>query len=374
MIQVFLNDFKPQDYIIVLTILSTLLALIVGCASYPAVINVAKSKHLMDVSDARSSHSGVVPNLGGIGMYLSIMVAMTVIGAVLDTKSLLLILGGITILFFLGLKDDILILSPRKKFFGQLLAAGLLIVFTDSRIHGLSGLFGVSIMPYAVSVVFTLFVYVLIINAINLIDGIDGLAAGTALLACIAFGYLFYQQGDYSMVVLAAATCGAIIPFLFYNFSRRHKMFMGDTGSMILGFIIAVFVVRFIDTSENAATGVYGTAAPIMAMAILFFPLLDTFRIFFIRLVLLRTSPFHADKNHIHHRFLGLGFSHAQTSGMLIGMNALLIVFAYVCRNLDIHVQLFVLLLGGCALFSVYFILYWLRTLNSKRVVEAHNF
>lgn len=374
MIQTLLNNFQPQDYMILLTFIAMLIAIVVGCSSYPAIINVAQSKQLMDVSDERSSHSGIVPNLGGIGMYLSIMVAMTLMGAILDTKSLLLILGGITILFFLGLKDDILVLSPRKKFLGQLLAAILLIVFTDSRIHGLSGLFGVTIMPYIVSVIFTLFVYVLIINAINLIDGIDGLAGGIALLASTAFGYLFYQQGDFSMVVLAAATGGAIIPFLFYNFSKRRKMFMGDTGSMILGFIISVFVVRFIDTSENTATALYSNSAPIIAMSVLFFPLLDTIRIFLIRLVILRKSPFAADKNHIHHRFLGLGFSHAQTSAMLIVMNALLIVFTYLCRDLDIHFQLALLLLSGCVLFSVYFLLYWLRSFHNKRVVEAHNF
>ena len=165
MVKELLENFNPQDYILVFVLIAAFLAMLISLVSQPAIINVAKAKNLIAPSDSRSSHSGDVPNLGGIGIYLSIVVAITIIGALLDTKSLLLILGSITLLFFLGLKDDILVLSPRKKFTGQLLAALLLIIFTDTRIVGLSGIFGVTLMPYWLSVIFTLFVYLLIINA-----------------------------------------------------------------------------------------------------------------------------------------------------------------------------------------------------------------
>ena len=230
MVKELLENFSPENYKLLLMLGAGLISFVVSVSSYPAIINVARAKNLMDASDDRSSHSGKVPNLGGIGMYLSFVVAITLMGAILDTQSLLLILGGLTLLFFLGLKDDILILSPRKKFTGQLLVALLLIIFTDTRIAGLSGLFGVTIMPYWVSVLFTLFVYILIINAFNLIDGIDGLAGTLALMACIAFAIVFYTYEDSSMLVLSAAAMGALVPFLTLNFSRRRKMFMGDTG------------------------------------------------------------------------------------------------------------------------------------------------
>ncbi|OZV69226.1 MraY family glycosyltransferase [Winogradskyella aurantia] len=362
MVKELLENFVPEQHVFALMAFAAFVAIVVSIASYPAIINVAKAKHLMDVSDDRSSHSGTVPNLGGIGMFMSIVVAITIIGAVLDTKSLLLILGGITILFFLGLKDDILILSPRKKFTGQLLAGLLLIVFTDTRIVGLSGLFGVSIMPYWVSVIFTLFVYILIINAFNLIDGVDGLAGTLALMACAAFAYVFYQYKDISMVVLAAAAVGAILPFLFLNFSRRHKMFMGDTGSMILGFIIAVFAVRFINSSELIETRPYYDASPVLVLSFLFFPLLDTLRIFFIRLVVHKKSPFAADKNHLHHRFLDKGFSHVQTTLIIVLINIILIFCAFTLSNLDIHWQLAVLLCLGTLLYSLYFLYDWVRS------------
>jgi UDP-GlcNAc:undecaprenyl-phosphate GlcNAc-1-phosphate transferase len=258
-------------------------------------------------------------------------------------------------------------LSPRKKFIGQLVAALLLIIFTDTRIQGFSGLFEITLMPYWVSVLFTLFVYILIINAYNLIDGVDGLAGTLTLVACTAFGIAFYRYEDVSMMVLAAAAVGTLVPFLYFNFSKRRKMFMGDTGSMILGFIIAVFAVRFIDVSESSTTSLYHKSAPILVMAFLFFPLLDTLRIFFIRLVIHKKSPFAADKNHIHHRFLSVGFSHMQTTAMILVVNSVLIVSTFWFRDYDIHIQLCILLSLGSILYSLYFIYNWVIASRQKK-------
>ncbi len=361
MVKELLENFVPQDHIGWLILIAILIAFCVSSTSFPAIINVAKSKNLMDFSGGRSSHSGSVPNLGGIGIYLGIVVTLTTIGAVLDTKILLLILGGVTLLFFLGLKDDILILSPRKKFTGQLLAAGLLILFTNTRIVSLSGILEIYIMPYWVSVMFTLFVYILIINAFNLIDGIDGLAGTLALMAVVAFAYVFYRYRDISMVVLAASIIGAIVPFLFLNFSKRNKMFLGDTGSMILGFLIAVLAIRFINTSELSSNALYSNSSPILVLAFLFFPLLDTLRIFFIRLVIHKKSPFVADRNHLHHRFLFLGFSHRQTTAIIVVTNCILIGITFMFKNWDINWQLAILLVSGTILYSLYFLYNWFK-------------
>ncbi|MGJ8548638.1 MraY family glycosyltransferase [Winogradskyella wichelsiae] len=373
MVKELLENFNPEDYIGWLFFLAVCISFFVSSTSYPAIINVAKSKNLMDSSGGRSSHSGSVPNLGGIGMFLSIVVTITIIGAVLDTKILLLILGGITLLFFLGLKDDILILSPRKKFIGQLLAALLLIIFTDTRIIGLSGIFGVTIMPYWLSVLFTLFVYILVINAFNLIDGIDGLAGTLALLAIVSFSYVFYKYNDISMFVLAGAVVGALIPFLYLNFSKRNKMFMGDTGSMILGFIIAVFAVRFINNSELTPNAIYHNSSPVLVLSFLFFPLLDTLRIFFIRLVIHKKSPFTADRNHLHHRFLSLGFSHRQTTTIVVLINGVLVFIAFFIAALGINLQLVILLISGTVLYSLYFVYHWLFGKRPNKIKEVSN-
>ncbi len=365
MIQELLKYFDPLNYIGLWLLLSFFIALMVSFSAFPAIFKVAEAKHLMDEPGDRSIHSVKTPTLGGIGIYLSLVVVITTIGALLDTKILLLLLGGLTILFFLGLKDDLLILSPRKKFFGQLLAAGLLIFFTDTRILGFSGLFSITIFPYWFSVVFTLFVYLLIINAYNLIDGVDGLAGTLALLASGVFTFIFLDIQDVSMSTLSVAIIGSLIPFLRLNFSKQNKIFMGDTGSMIIGFLIAFFVVRFIGHSQTHIDSEWRNSAPVMALAIVFFPLLDTLRIFLIRLVIHKKSPFSADQNHLHHRFLQIGFTHFQTTICIVLINLGLVASTYFCRNLDIHFQFILLLILGFLLYSLFFLWNWLTNNSS---------
>ena len=362
MIKELLEYFNPSVYLDLWLLSAFLIAFLVAVFTFPTVLHVARAKQLMDEPGERSVHSTKTPTLGGIGIYLSLVVVITTIGAFLDTKILLLILGGMTVLFFLGLKDDLLILSPRKKFFGQLLAALLLIFFTDTRISGLSGFFGVEILPYWVSIIFTLFVYILIINAYNLIDGVDGLAGSLALFAAVCFTYLFVDGKDVSMATISVAMMGGIIPFLRLNFSSRNKIFMGDTGSMIVGFLLAIFAIRFINTTQFDADSTFYGASPIMALSIIFFPLLDTLRIFIIRIFVHKKSPFEADKNHLHHRFLQLGFSHAQTTGLIVFINAIIVIVTYFFKDLDIHFQFAVLLLTGTFLYSTPFIYNWLMS------------
>lgn len=360
MIQELLKHFNPSDYQVLWLLLTFLIAFVVSFTSFPAIFNVAIAKELMDEPDHRSVHDRKTATLGGVGIFISLAVVITSIGALLDTKILLLVLGSMTILFFLGLKDDLLILSPRKKFIGQLMAASLLILFTDTRILGLSGVFGITILPYWFSVLFTLFVYVLIINAYNLIDGVDGLAGCLAVAGFASFAFLFIKTGDITMSTLTVGGIGAIIPFLRLNFSKRKKIFMGDTGSMIVGFLIAFCSVRFINTTELNPKSVFFESAPVLALAIAFFPLLDTLRVFIIRPVLMKKSPFAADQNHIHHRFLKLGFSHAQTTIYIVILNLLLIAFVYHIGHLDTILQFILMVLVGTFLYSSLFIYNWL--------------
>ncbi|OUS03620.1 hypothetical protein A9Q86_00760 [Flavobacteriales bacterium 33_180_T64] len=314
-------------------------------------------KHLMDEPDSRSMHSNNTPTLGGIGIFFSVVVVMTIVGAMLNTKILLVVTGGLTILFFLGLKDDLTVLSARKKFFGQLFAALLLIVFTDSRIIGLSSILDVDVLPYWVSIFFTLFVYILIINAYNLIDGIDGLAGSVALLASIVFSILFYNSGAFSLATISVALIGALLAFLRHNFSTKNKIFMGDTGSMIVGFLLAFFTISFISEAQLNQYSPYFKASPALVLALLFFPLMDTFRIFFIRIFVLKKSPFEADKNHIHHRFIQAGFTHVQTTILIVLINLIIIIIAFNMLSLNLNTQIGLLLIYGALLYYVPFIL-----------------
>ena len=243
MIQELLAYFNPLDYLGIWLLWAFLLAFVVSWMTFPTILKVSQVKQLMDEPGTRSAHSTKTPTLGGIAIFFSLTVVITTIGGVLDTKLLMLLLGGMTVLFFLGLKDDLLVLAPRTKFMGQLLVVGVLIIFTDTRIIGFFGLLGVSTLPYWISVIFTLFVYILIINAYNLIDGVDGLAGGLALFASAAFAFLFWIMKDVSMMTISVAAIGSLVPFLRFNFSRKRKIFMGDTGSMLIGFVIAFFVL-----------------------------------------------------------------------------------------------------------------------------------
>ena len=357
MIKTLLDNFSPENNAILWLIAAFLLAFVIAYQTFPTILYVAKEKHLMDEPDSRSVHSDRTPTLGGIGIFFSIVVVMTITGAMLNTKVLLLVMGGLTILFFLGLKDDLTVLSARKKFVGQLLAALLLIVFTDTRIIGFSKILDVDVLPYWVSIFFTLFVYILIINAYNLIDGVDGLAGSIALIISAVYSVLFYNSGALSLATISVALIGALLAFLRFNFSSGKKIFMGDTGSMIVGFLLAFFTISFISQSQTNIDSNYFRASPALALAMLFYPLLDTFRIFFIRIFVLKKSPFEADKNHIHHRFIQAGFSHMQTTFIIVLVNLIVVIIAFNMLHFNLNTQIGLLFIYGSLSFYIPFLI-----------------
>lgn len=368
MIKTLLENFNPENSPLIWLGCAFILAFIIAYQTFPTILYVAKEKHLMDEPDSRSMHSSKTPTLGGIGIFFSLVVVMTIVGAMLNTKVLLLVMGGLTILFFLGLKDDLTVLSARKKFIGQLLAALLLIVFTDTRIIGFSKILDVDILPYWVSIGFTLFVYILIINAYNLIDGVDGLAGCVALLISSFFTVLFYNSGALSLATISVALIGSLLAFLKFNFSSKNKIFMGDTGSMILGFLLAFFTISFISQSQANLDSEYYRASPALAFAMLFFPLIDTLRIFVIRIFILKRSPFEADKNHIHHRFIQAGFSHIQTTFTIVFINLLIVIIAFQMLHLNLNTQIGLLLVYGSILYCLPFVIVRVMNKNKKSI------
>lgn len=353
MLKSLLNVFNPEDHIIIWLISAFLLAFFIAYTTFPTILYVAKEKHLFDEPDDRSIHSYKVPTLGGIGIFISLVVVMTITGALLNTKVLLLVMGAITILFFLGLKDDLTVLSARKKFIGQLFAALLLIVFTDTRIIGFSNILDIEILPYWVSIGFTLFVYILIINAYNLIDGVDGLAGTFAFCASSVFAVLFVLAKEYSLVTISVALMGAIVAFLRLNFSSKNKLFMGDTGSMIVGFLLAFFAISFISHAQSNPVSHFHKVSPAIALAILFYPLMDTLRVVLVRLFLLKKNPFKPDKNHVHHIFLKLGYSHVETTVYIAIINLIIVGIAFNLTNLNLNTQIGLLLLYGTLLYII---------------------
>lgn len=346
----------PERHPIIWMIGTCFLGFLFALNTYPSILYIVRQKRLMDEPESRSVHEMPTPTLGGVGIFISVVVAFVLIGAFLDTKMLLLITGSLTILFFIGLKDDLAGTSPYNKLLSQLLAAALLLVFTNTRIIGFSGIFDIYELPYWASFVFTLFVYVVIVNAFNLIDGIDGLAASIAAAVSLILAILFYLANQLSLAIIAMALVGALLAFLRYNFSSEHKIFMGDTGSMVVGFLLAFFTISFIHLAQTNALKEFHRSAPALAFAFLFYPLIDTLRVFILRVFKYKVSPFRADRNHIHHHILNLGFTHLQTTLWITSINCLISLIAFQLQDYNLNIQIVSLLCYGSLLYALPFI------------------
>lgn len=343
----YLNELFTNTYLLVCV--AILAPVLLSLRMYPVIIYLVKSKNLMDEPIERSMHTAKTPTLGGVGMFISFSLTLITLGMVLglsqaDLIKLLSIVAATITLMFLGIKDDLMGLAPKKKFMIQILAALMVIVLTDVRIASCYGLLGLEELPYFASVVFSVFVFLALINAFNLIDGIDGLAGTIGIIVTATFGSFYLLNERYLMVVISFALIGALLGFLRFNLSTGRKIFMGDSGSMFIGFILAYQAISFLEFNATVVTPYTVHVAPIMAMAILSFPILDTIRIFAVRISQKR-SPFSADRNHIHHRLLALGLSHKRATLTLGIINILVIALAFLIKDLYINLQLYLLVL-----------------------------
>ncbi|WP_159086063.1 polysaccharide biosynthesis/export family protein [Flavobacterium faecale] len=348
-----------------------IIAWAISYVSFPVIINISKVKGLTAIPSDRSSHTVQTPNLGGVGIFIGFILAFTCFGSIFDIGSNYNLIGSLVVLFFLGLKDDILVLSAKTKFIVQF-GIGLLITLNSSiSINSLFGLFGIYKIGIIPAIALTTFVYVLIINSYNLIDGIDGLAGTIAICFLSVSSILFYNSHSITLLIISITLMGSILAFLQYNFSRRKKIFMGDTGSMIVGFLISFLVINILNLKEiNFGLFSY-TTSPTLLIALLFYPLVDTARIFFVRLVILKKSPFNADKNHIHHRLLALGFNHCQIS-IFVGLFTFVLAFiSLLMINETIYFQLFSIILIGMLLFSLPLILEKMRSMTFNFLGDA---
>ena len=306
------------------------MAFLITFFSIPVIIIVAKDKKLFDEPDERKVHKAVTPTLGGLGIFGGFIIA-TLMGVPPSMASVLqYFIAAVLVIFFLGIKDDILILSATKKFIGQLVAAGIIIKFGGLQITNMDGFLGVHELPHTVSILLTLFTIVVITNSFNLIDGVDGLAGSLGLLTSVIFGIYFYFTGQMLYSVMALSLAGSLVAFLIYNFYPA-KIFMGDTGSLLIGLLNSIFVIKFITVASNPQFGIPLQSAPAIGFAILIVPLFDTLRVVSLR-ILSRRSPFSPDRNHIHHFLLELGFSHKMISITCLSANLLFIALAYFLR------------------------------------------
>lgn len=365
LVNLYFRYFQPEQRLI----LAFLLALMFNFYLTPVIIKISKAKHLFDQPDERKHHKGIVPNLGGIGIYISVLVvSLTLINTCgisfgRDNSSMTAlpaIMAGVTILFFIGMKDDLISLRARKKLLAEIAAVMVLIVIGNLRLSSLQGMFYIGDLRYSVSIFFSLFVGIVIINAFNLIDGIDGLAASVTMMASAVFGFFFARSGDWEYAILCATIIGSLIPFFLYNvFGKSNKIFMGDTGSLILGFLMTVLVFRFNELNVSKTLYPRLVAAPAFSFAVLILPMFDTIRVMAIRLYRGK-GIFNPDRRHIHHLMLDLGFTHLQSTAILLGFSLMVIVLAYYLNFLgNSNLVYIILAISFCFTFSMYML--WRR-------------
>lgn len=313
-------------------LLTASVSFIITFLAIPVVLQIADQKKLYDIPDERKVHTHAVASLGGVGIFGGFLLASLLSIQGYLNPEFQYFFAAALVIFFLGLKDDLIVLSASKKFIGQVIAASILIHMGDIRLDSMHGLFGFETLPETFSLVLTYFTIIVVINSFNLIDGVDGLAASLGTLTMLIFGTYFFMIGYEAYALLAYSLAGSLIAFLIFN-HHPAKIFMGDSGSLMIGLINAILVIKFINVASDASVVVPIQSAAAVGVSILIIPLLDTLRVFGIRMFNGR-SPFTPDRNHIHHLLLSKGLSHAAITLVCVSANIGFVVLAYAGRAL----------------------------------------
>ena len=329
-----------------------LLSVGTGWVIIPRIVMISKKKRLFDELSARKSHTGMVPRLGGASFFPTFLFAFTLTMGMryifgydvaddyfMDSLcELMFLLAGSTVLFCVGMADDLTGVGYKGKFLAQTLSA-VLICCSGVEITSLDGLFGIYEIPYGVGIILTVLIIVLLVNAYNLIDGIDGLCSGLSLLALLTFGLWFIVHGIYVYAMMAMAMAGVVLVFFFYNvLGKRLKVFMGDTGSLLLGYLIAFLGLKFY--SLNVSGEFFRiNAAPAVFLGVVSIPVFDVVRVFCARMAA-GLSPFYPDRRHIHHKLLRIGLTHLQSAMVIVLLQVGFILLNFLLRNVSINLLL----------------------------------
>ena len=339
---------------------------IITFLAIPVILQIAEMKKLYDLPDERKIHTKPVASLGGIGIFGGFLLASLLSISALTNPEFQYFFAAAIVIFFLGLKDDLLVLSATKKFIGQVIAASILIHLGGIRITSMHGLFGFNELPEAFSLALSYLTIIVVVNSFNLIDGVDGLAATLGLLSMLIFGIYFFAVGMPAYSLLAFSLAGSLIAFLIFN-HHPAKIFMGDSGSLMIGLVNSILVIKFITVADSASVAFPIASSAAVGFAILIVPLLDTLRVFSIR-IFGRRSPFTPDRNHVHHLLLDTGLNHSKVTLTCLTINIFFVVLAYVGRGLGpTYLMLIMLLLSFTGLGLLYY-----KKPRTKLVIAKH--
>jgi len=296
----------------------------------PKIRAKALKLNLKDTPDIRSSHTIPVPTFGGIVFYISYILILFFAQSLDSNHVSITLIASISILFFTGLLDDFRNLSPKIKFLCQIIGVALLMFQPDFRILSFHGFMGIYEIPLYVSVGGSMFFLLGLINAFNLIDGIDGLTGITGVIVASFYSYMLYNLGYFFYLSISLATIATLLAFLRFNFSNKRKIFMGDTGSLVIGLVLGLLTLKLLSVADDAYSSLsfYRAQLPLFLIAVLFVPLLDTMRVMFLRLTS-GVSMFKPDRNHLHHIIVDFGLSHRKASFFIgfVNFSVALIMF-----------------------------------------------
>ncbi len=348
-------------------LLTSSVSFIITFLAIPVVLQIAVLKKLYDLPDERKIHTRPVASLGGIGIFGGFLLASLLSISAYANPEFQYFFAAAFVIFFLGLKDDLLVLSATKKFIGQMIAASILIHLAGIRITSMHGLLGFEELPEAFSLAISYLTIIVVINSFNLIDGVDGLAGTLGLLTMTVFGIYFFAVDMPAYSLMAFSLAGSLIAFLIFN-QHPAKIFMGDSGSLLIGLVNSILVIKFITVAGSSAVSFPIESAVAVGFSILLVPLLDTLRVFTIR-IFKGKSPFTPDRNHVHHLLLDKGLNHTNITITCVAINIMFIAIAYMGRSLG-PTTLIMIMLGLS--FTGIGLLYSRRT-KTKLVVASQN-
>ena len=344
---------------------SALSAFIVAFLTIPVIIRYSLKRNLVDVPGRRKIHKKITPSLGGIAIFFGFVVSILIWLDIQRWAEIKFLLVALFMVFFIGVRDDLVPIRASIKLLGQVLAAVFLVSFFEVRLNGLYGVFTVHEVPSVLSYTLSLFTIIIITNSFNLIDGLDGLAGTISCIGFLFFGIWFSLVGDSTFSILAFSMVGGISAFLIFNWDPS-EIFMGDTGALVIGMLLSVMTIHFINVNHYLpADSVYGFRASVAtAAAVIIIPLIDTARIVILRLSK-GQSPLKPDKSHIHHAIMRLGMSHSQTTLILAVVHVIYIGLAVVAHKMG---ENWVLL--GLLVFSIILSVFLDRLILRRKAVK----
>lgn len=355
-----------------------LFSFLVSYLVLPGIIYVVKYRNLMDNPNERSSHSDRTPTMGGIAFYVSIIFTIFFIRFYDSDYMAINMVSGISMMFFLGLKDDLAGVNPSTKIIGQILGTLILFFGTGLHIRSLDNFLFINEIPFWFSIIFSCFIVMTIVNSFNLIDGINGSAAMVGIVIFACFSYIFYLSDNNYYLLFSILCIGFLLAFLRYNLSSKKKIFMGDTGSMVVGFIIGVLALKYLslDPFELKKAHINPESKMWVLLAIVFIPFFDTTRVFIARTIR-HGKPFKADRNHIHHVIIDyVGLTHGKASLLLAFINliifAIILYFNTLFPSTYIFVCLFFIFIG-LVLILFYFNKNYITRKNKQKIRKILN-